>query len=106
MQSQDTKVDQNNDELEKQLELSEAWRQLLGMETDAINRVPTTPASAQEDADAINRVPTLSGDPWSSLVHASGIQVVDLQQVHIHTAQPPMNERDVEHALDIIQEER
>ena len=99
MQSQATTVDQNSDELEKTLELSEAWRQLLGMEADAINRVPTTPASAQEDT------PLLTGDPWSSLVHASGIQVVDLQQVHIHTAQPPMNEKEGEHALDSIQEE-
>ena len=105
MQSQDTKADQNNDELEKKLELSEAWRLLLGMEAGIfpppVTSDPTnTAVSAQEDT------PLLTGDPWSSLIHASGIQVVDLQQVHIHTAQPPMNERDVEHALDIIQEER
>jgi len=33
-----------------------------------------------------------------------GIQVVDLRQIHLHTAHLPMNEQDVEHALDIIQE--
>ena len=103
MQLQDSNINQNNDDLEKRLELSEAWRLLLGMEADAINRVPTdpanTPGSTQEDA------PLLTGDPWASLLHTTGIQVVDLQQVHMHTAQPPMDERDVEHALDIIQEE-
>jgi hypothetical protein len=94
MQSQDSKVDLKNDDLEKKLELSEAWRRLLGMETDAV----VTAGSGQEET------PLVSGDPWASLVHAQGIQVVDLQQVHLHIAHRPMDEQDVEHALDIMRE--
>ena len=103
MQIQDSNIDHNNDDLEKKLELSEAWRQLLGMEAGAMSLSASfdhasTPGSTQEET------PLLTSDPWASLVHAKGIQVVDLRQIQMHTAQPRMNEQDVEQVLDIIQE--
>ncbi len=101
MQTQDSNI--GHDDFEKKLELSEAWRQLLGIEAGVMSLPvsfghPSTPGSTQEET------PLLTDDPWASLVHAKGIQVVDLRQIHLHTAHLPMNEQDVEHALDIIQE--
>ena len=109
MQAQGQKDNQNNDDLEKifeqQFELSEVWRQLLGMEAQA----STFPASSDVamvvvDTDSQEGVPVLSDDPWTHLLHAQGIQVVDLQQTHLHTAQTSAEDSDVEHALDIMQE--
>lgn len=103
MQLQDSNI--NYDDLEKRLELSQAWRLLLGMEAGALPS-PVTSDLAYISASAQEDTPLLTGDPWASLIHATGIQIVDLQQIHMHTAHPPMDESDVEHALDAIQEER
>ena len=82
-------------EVEQQLELSEVWRQLLGLEALAS---PLTPVSGA--------VPVLRHDPWNHLVHEQGIQVVDLQQTHVHPAQTVGAESDVEHALNMMQENK
>ncbi len=103
MQTQDSNRGQNNDDFEKKLELSEAWRQLLGMEAGAMS-LPVSFGHARTPGSTQEETPLLTGDPWASLVHAKGIQVVDLRQIHLHTAHSPMNEQDVEQALDIIQE--
>ena len=83
--------------VEQQMELSEAWRQLLGLEASEVAQ--TAGAGSQE------AVPVLSHDPWNSLAHEQGIQVVDLQQAHVHKAQAGGEESDVEHALDMMQEQ-
>ncbi|HLH62318.1 MAG TPA: hypothetical protein VKV20_11600 [Ktedonobacteraceae bacterium] len=46
----------------------------------------------------------LQYDPWSALLHAQGIEVVDLQQIRSRIAQEPVKNFDVEQALDIMQE--
>lgn len=98
MQAFDRNLTGAQDELtkkvEQQLELSEAWRQLLGLEA-----VQTVGVGRQEP------VPVLSYDPWRSLANEQGIQVVDLQQAPVHQAQIGGEEGDVEHALDMMQEQ-
>jgi hypothetical protein len=73
-------------------ELSEAWRTLLGL------------SDQPAQADGTNQVQGVSGDPWSNLVHAQGMQAVDLQKVHLHDLHPTTNNDDIEHALDLMQE--
>jgi hypothetical protein len=80
--------------VEQQLELSEAWRQLLGIEA------AQTAGAGRQDP-----VPVLRHDPWYSLAHEQGIQVVDLQQTHLHKAQAGGEDSDVEHALNMMQEQ-
>ena len=101
--------DQNNastqDDLtkkvEQQLELSEAWRQLLGLEAQsAPSSSPLVAGVHRQEA-----VPVLSSDPWNSLAHERGIEVVDLQRIHVHRAQAGDQESDLEHALDMMQEQ-
>jgi hypothetical protein len=94
--------------IERQLELSDAWRQLLGMEAQA-SSLPTARQTAPNqpivaDAGSEEGVLVLSNDPWTQLIRAQGIQVVDLQQAHLHSAQASVEDGDVEHALDIMQE--
>jgi hypothetical protein len=65
-------------------ELSDTWRKLL-----------------LTDADHINIPSSLTDDPWSKLLHAQGIKIVDLQdQVQIS-----LSELEVEQALQIMQEQ-
>lgn len=82
--------------VEQQLELSEVWRQLLGLESIEVR---------DTGGDNQEAVPVLSHDPWNSLAHEQGIQVVDLQQAHVHAAQVGDEGNDVEHALDMMQEQ-
>ena len=91
--------------VEQQLELSEAWSQLLGLDAQ-----PVTSPSSSETAQSARTgnqeaMPVLSHDPWNSLAHEQGIQVVDLQQAHVHKGRPDGEESDVEHALDMMQEQ-
>ncbi len=98
MQAFDRNMTGTQDDLtkrvEQQLELSEAWRQLLGLE------VAQTGGAGRQDP-----VPVLSHDPWRSLANEQGFQVVDLQQAPVHKAQVGGEESDVEHALDMMQEQ-
>ena len=91
--------------VEQQLELSVAWRQLLGLE--ALSASPASLLEAGKAAGAENSegVPVLRHDPWNSLIHEQGIQVVDLQAAHVQKAQGTGAESDVEHALDKMQEQ-
>jgi len=86
--------------VEQQLKLSEAWRQLLGLEALPVS----SDAALESGADAQEGLPVLNDDPWTRLVHEQGVQVVDLQRAHIHPAQTSGEASDVEHALDIMQE--
>ncbi len=70
--------------------LSDVWRELLGASLAEID----APESA---VDAL--VSALESDPWSALLRAKDVEVVDLQQVHLH-----MSDQDVEQALQVMQE--
>ena len=91
--------------VEQQLELSEAWRQLLGLEVQSVSSPARLQAAQAAGAGDQESVPVLSHDPWNFLAHEQGIQVVDLQQAHVHKAQAGGEESDVEHALDMMQEQ-
>jgi hypothetical protein len=75
--------------------LSDVWQKLL-------NRAP---AEAQSVADSPTVVPPLASDPWSELLQAQGIAIVDLQKEHLHTTHTLLNEQDVEEALHLMQEQ-
>ena len=101
MQTPDQNIAGTQDDLtkrvEQQLELSEAWRQLLGL-----GSIEVAQAAGEGSQEAL---PVLKHDPWNSLAHEQGIQVVDLQQAYVHKAQVVGEESDVEHALDMMQEQ-
>lgn len=85
-------------DIEQRLELSAAWLALLGLDSPAsASDVVANPASSD--------APVLRDDPWAALLQTQGIQIVDLQQVHLLQAQPTPAEDDVELALNIIQEQ-
>jgi hypothetical protein len=94
------KEDQQDESLvkniEQRLELSAAWRALLGLEASTPD-----PVAMNDLADT----PVLKNDPWSALLQTQGVQAVDLQQLHMQTAQLSLDERDVELALNKIQEQ-
>ena len=73
------------DQLDK---LSDVWRELLG------NRVYEKPLSDFPDDAAI---PTLEVDPWSALLKANGIEIVDLQRMHLH-----ISDQEVEQMLQVM----
>jgi predicted nucleic acid-binding Zn ribbon protein len=82
----------NEEKNQKYAELSAVWQELLGRQSGKA----ATPASSQEEV----AIPTLESDPWSRLLHAKGIEIVDLEQLHLH-----MSEQDVEHLLEIMREQ-
>jgi hypothetical protein len=69
--------------------LSDVWRELLG---DAETAVPQNSTEAP--------MPALKSDPWSALLRAKDIEVIDLQQVQMH-----LSDQDVEQALQVMQEQ-
>jgi hypothetical protein len=71
--------------------LSDVWQELLGGQ-------PAEVKASQTPAETI--IPTLESDPWSALLQANGIEIVDLQQLHLH-----MSDQDVEQILQIMQEQ-
>ncbi len=109
MQAPDQNDRDTHDDLakrvEQQLALSEAWRQLLGLEAQPALSPSSLEAKQVVRADNQEVVPVLSHDPWNFLAREQGIQIVDLQQAHVHKAQAGGEESDVEHALDMMQEQ-
>lgn len=75
-----------------QPELSEVWQELLGGSLPTTAGVPVAPKEAV--------IPTIESDPWGELVHAQGVEVVDLQKVQLH-----MSDQDVEQMLQVMQEQ-
>ena len=76
-------------------ELSDTWRELLGS-----HRI--------EEGVSIEQItmPCLPAqDPWSQLIHAQGIELIDLQHLHMHEKQMSLSELEVEQALQFIQEQ-
>ncbi len=78
-------------------ELSDTWRELLGLSREA-----TASAGPELAANAeVPEIPMLSNDPWAELQRGQGIKVVDLQQVHSQA----LNDLDLEQALQLMQEQ-
>jgi len=102
--NEDSKHDALKKKVEQQLELSEAWRQLLGLEALPTPLPVSSDAGLESGANVQEGLPVLNDDPWTRLVHEQGVQIVDLQRAHIHPAQTSGEASDVEHALDIMQE--
>jgi len=70
-------------------ELSDVWRELLGA------RVSDKPLRASSPNDA--PIPILEADPWSALLHAHGVEVVDLQHMHLQ-----ISDQEVEQILQVM----
>ncbi|WP_376797435.1 hypothetical protein [Thermogemmatispora sp.] len=108
MELQDQKQEQNKElDLQTQvqrleeLELSETWRQLLGLASQTEQgeeRQGEVPTPAEPVV-----IEPLPNDPWSELVQTRGTEVIDLQR--LHASHEPLSEQDVEQALQAIQEQ-
>lgn len=83
--------------LRQDLELSEAWRTLLGLQ-------PSEQPEGTPEIDPAAQVQPLPGDPWSRLLQAQGMQSVDLQKIHLHDLYPSVSDDDIEHALNLMRE--
>jgi hypothetical protein len=84
-------------------ELSNAWRALLGIQvaggqTDILSSL--SPDEAQPDTTMMDMISPIASDPWNQLLHTQGIEVVDLQRVHL-----PISESELEQALRLMQEQ-
>ena len=84
--------EEQKDSVSAQSELSETWQQLLGGHS-ASNDIPR-----RDPAEATIR--SVDVDPWQALAHAKGVEVVDLQQLHLH-----ISDQDVEQVLQVMEEE-
>lgn len=89
MQQENKKPEDNQEVVPGQPELSAIWQELLGIQPGTNNalagELPLSP---------------LESDPWSELLHAKGVEVIDLQQLHLH-----MSDQDVEQVLQVMQEQ-
>ena len=74
--------------------LSDAWTELLGIHSLGVQAVPNITAM----------VPPVASDPWNELLHAQGVQVIDLQEVRLHTIDAHLDDLDVEQVLHFMQE--
>jgi len=74
--------------------LSDAWNELLGIHSLGVQAVPNISAV----------VPPVASDPWNELLNAQGVQVIDLQELHLHTTDAYLNDLDLEQVLRFMQE--
>jgi hypothetical protein len=72
--------------------MSDIWSELLG---NVSTQVETTISESGEAP-----VPILKSDPWGELLQETGVETIDLQQLHLH-----ISDQDVEKALQIMQEQ-
>jgi|SRR5579884_1284731 len=84
----------SSEEYDQYAGLSDAWTELLGIHTLGVQAVPNISAV----------VPPVASDPWNELLHAQGVQVIDLQEVHLHSVDAHQDDLDVEQALHVMQE--
>ncbi|HZO75873.1 MAG TPA: hypothetical protein VFB60_26980 [Ktedonobacteraceae bacterium] len=71
-----------------QSELSPVWQELLG---GRVNN-PATPGEMG--------IPVLESDPWRELLREHGVEIIDLQEMHLQ-----ISDQDVEEALQIMREQ-
>ena len=72
-------------------QLSDVWRELLGKHGHETLR-----AASPNDAP----IPTLETDPWSALLQANGVEVVDLQRINLQ-----ISDQEVEQLLEVLPDE-
>ena len=89
-----------NDKKQKYGDLSPVWQELLGGQLNQPGQPEATDQATSEKEEETTTIPTLESDPWSRLLHAKGIEMVDLEQLHLH-----MSEQDVEAMLAIMREQ-
>jgi hypothetical protein len=85
----------SQEEYDQYLGLSDAWNELLGIHSLGVQAVPNITAV----------VPPVASDPWNELLHAQGVEVIDLQQVRLHTVDAHWDDLDMEQALLHIMQE-
>src|SRR5579863_9410813 len=86
-------------------ELSDIWRNLLCVSASGSANDTDSTSSAIGNI-AQSPVPVVA-DPWGELLHAQGVEIVDLQQCYPHrpqTVRVAFSEQEVEQALQILQE--
>ena len=81
-------------------ELNDIWRNLLGVD-DNVLAGDTEHASEHIAQSSVPVAP----DPWGELLHAQGIELIDLQQYHPQKVQVSFSEQEVEQALQFLQEQ-
>ena len=81
-------------------ELNDIWRNLLGV-YDKVFADDSEHASGHVAQAPIS----VAADPWGELLHAQGIELIDLQQHHPQTVQVSFSEQEVEQALQFLQEQ-
>ena len=79
-------------------DLSSIWQELLGIQSSDV-ATQITPDEVPKNPDEVV-IPSFDSDPWSALLHASGVEVIDLQKVNLH-----VSDQDVEQMLEIMQEQ-
>lgn len=111
MQSEKNEHEQAELAQQAEAELSDTWRELLGLSTEAAanadagagtaTRQAVEPGPALAVGAETPEIPTLNNDPWVALQRGQGIEIVDLQQVHSQA----LNDLDMEQALQFMQEQ-
>lgn len=78
-------------------ELSETWQALLGKNGPGDIKTAGIDPTAQ--------VQPLSSDPWNELLHAQGMQPIDLQKVRLQDLRTlAKHDPEIEQALDLMRE--
>ena len=90
--------------------LSETWHELLGIhplenlvDGERVERVEGVTASAVPTG--LSEPSSFVEDPWSELLHAQGVEMVDLQRLGLATVHVSLSEVEVEQVLQIMQEQ-
>ena len=93
-------------------ELSDTWLTLLGTASTELDASEDSRDSRDSvggaTSDGIESPIPVTADPWSELLRAQGVEVVDLQQSGshmIHIARVSFSEQEVEQALQHLQEQ-
>jgi hypothetical protein len=91
MQKDNQAHKQEDESVPDQPELSPIWQELLGGRP-LVGQDPSLPGDVG--------IPTLESDPWSSLLQATGVEIVDLQMKRLQ-----MSDQEVEQMLQVMQEQ-
>ena len=90
--------------------LSETWHELLGIhplenlvDGEREERVEGVTASAVPTG--LSEPSSFVEDPWSELLHAQGVEMVDLQRSGLATVHVSLSEVEVEQVLQMMQEQ-
>ena len=82
----------------QQIELSAAWQELLGRQTPGASKQSSGDSEHQDKDQGV--IPTLESDPWSTLIQAKGVEIVDLHKTRLQ-----ISDQEVEQMLEVMQEQ-